>query len=184
MGSADGRSVTERCLMVVALLLLTEGPLFLILTGGASQGDGRPLPESYPLIQASFLLVYAASGIVLVWSWREVVALLFREKLILLLLLVVAASVLWSEAPALTARRIVAFTGTTLVGVHLAVRYRTSRQLQLLAWSFGIAIVLSLAMIVLFVRPNEVVRQAQLATRSLQGVSASSLAQAPITVTR
>ena len=140
----------EQVMAVVALLLLTEGPLLLFLTGGASQGDGRPGPESYPLIQASFLVIYVATGLVLLRSWRDVLTMLSQEKFVLALLVIVGASVLWSGDPALTGRRIVAFGGTTLVGIHLAVRYRVQRQLQLLAWACGVSMVLSVTVTLCF----------------------------------
>jgi exopolysaccharide production protein ExoQ len=57
-------------------------------------------------------------------------------------------SFFWSDAPELTLRRSIALVGTSLFGVYFASRYSIKQQLQLLGWTFGIAIVLSLIFVV------------------------------------
>ncbi|NJR74101.1 MAG: O-antigen ligase family protein [Scytonema sp. CRU_2_7] len=65
------------------------------------------------------------------------------EPLLMLLLAIALVSVLWSFAPMVTLRRSVALVGTTFFGVYLATRYSLKEQLQLLAWTLGIAALLS-----------------------------------------
>jgi O-antigen ligase len=53
-------------------------------------------------------------------------------------------SIFWSADPSLTINRSIALIGTTLFGIYLATRYSLKEQLHLLAWMFGLAILLSI----------------------------------------
>ncbi len=134
----------ELAFTVLSLLLYTGGPLTVIITGGASQGDGLNGEEvDSSLIQLIFLLNYVVTFLLLVARWKKVIYALRKEKFILALVGVAVFSVFWSVAPAKTIRRGMALVGTTMFGLYLATRYSVRQQLQLLGWMFGIAATLS-----------------------------------------
>ena len=133
---------------IVSLLLSTGALLPVILSGGASQGDGGPEVTDYPLIQLFFLLNYVVTFFLLVARWKKVIYLLSKDKFIWVLVGLAVVSIFWSYAPAMTLRRSIALVGTTLFGLYLATRYSLRQQLQLLGWMFGISVVLSLLFVV------------------------------------
>ena len=134
---------TEKAFTILSLLLFSGDFIFLILSGGVSQGDGREAPSAYPLIQLVFLIIYVVTFSLLAKQWKEVLNLLLKEKFILLLLGIAFVSVLWSYDPSLTLRRSIALGGTSLFGIYFGIRYTLKQQLQLLGWMFSIAILLS-----------------------------------------
>jgi O-antigen ligase len=73
-----------------------------------------------------------------------VIYLIRKDRVIGVLMGMVFVSLLWSVAPTSTLIRAFALVGTTLFGIYLATRYSMRQQLQMLAWMFCIAIVLSL----------------------------------------
>ncbi|MGF1479255.1 MAG: O-antigen ligase family protein [Cyanophyceae cyanobacterium] len=135
--------LVEQGFTTIALVLFTDGPLRVLLTGGASQGDGSESLGSSSLIQLVFLVIYTAVCCLLIRRWKQSVNLLLQEKFILLLIGLAVASVAWSYAPAITVRRTVALVGTTLFGLYFATRYSIKQQLKLLGWALGIATILS-----------------------------------------
>lgn len=140
----------ERGFTVVSLLFFSRGLLELILSGGASEGDGSPKLSSSSLMQFVFFLIYLVTIFLLVKSWKQVLNLLAKDKFILLLVGLAIISVFWSYAPELTLRRSMALVGTTLFGIYFGTRYSIKQQLQLLACTFGIAIILSLVFVLVF----------------------------------
>lgn len=134
----------EQSFTVVSLLHYTGGPLVVILSGGASEGDKSVAPPDYPLVQLLFLVNYIISFILLVLRWKKVIQVIRKDRYITVLLGVCIISCLWSTAPTVTLIRSVAIIGNSLFGVYLATRYSLKQQLQLLSWTFGIAIILSL----------------------------------------
>ena len=135
--------VLVRVFVVFVFLLASTGLLIPLLRqqGGAvtdvSAGD--------PVTQVIWLGVYAATFLLITLRWRQFVAVVTGDKLLLLLVAIVVLSVLWSAAPETTLRRAVALVGTTAFGAYLATRYTLGGQLRLLASALGIAAVLSLA---------------------------------------
>jgi exopolysaccharide production protein ExoQ len=65
------------------------------------------------------------------------------------------ASVLWSQAPALTVRRSIALLLTLVFGVYFASRFTRKQQFRLLAWAFAICIVFSFVFELLDLNPSE-----------------------------
>ena len=144
-----GLLIAEKIFTVISLLHYTGGPLVVILSGGESEGDNAIGISSYPLIQFLFFLNFAISFILLALRWKSVLSVLSRERLISTLLGLSILSVLWSSVPSVTIVRNIALLGTSLFGLYLASRYSLREQLQLLAWAYGIAIVLSVIFIVI-----------------------------------
>jgi len=124
----------------------------LLLTGGASEGDGTPLEVESggdsPIIWFIFLLSYSMSLFLLALRWKRTFYVLSKNKLILVLLIFTLASVLWSVSPDITLRRVIALAGTTFFGCYLAVSYSLKQLLQLLAWTFAVSIILSFIFII------------------------------------
>jgi O-antigen ligase len=134
--------VLAKCATIFVFLLASTGLLLPLLQAqngtvvDASQGD--------PVTQAVWFLVYLVMFLLFLVQWRYLISVALRDKLLLLLTALAIVSVLWSVAPDVTVRRGVALIGTSLFGVYLAGRFSEAEMLRLLAWTFGIAAVLSL----------------------------------------
>lgn len=134
----------EQAFTVLSLIHYSGGPLVVILNGGANEGDdGGGIPADYALVQLIFLLIYGVTFLLLVARWKKVIYVIGKDQFIWVLVGVAVLSVFWSDAPDLTKTRSIALVGTTLFGYYLASRYSMKQQLQLLAWAFGISIILS-----------------------------------------
>jgi len=130
----------ERAFAVVVLFLATGGLLPLVrLERGVAFDD----LEGDPVMQITWLAVYATTLVLLSTRAKEIFRLLARERWIVLLCGLAAASVLWSVAPDVTFRRTVALFGTTAFGVYLASRYTVHDLLRLVGWVLTAAVVLS-----------------------------------------
>jgi O-antigen ligase len=74
---------------------------------------------------------------------KNTIETIFRGKFIWILIALIPLSVLWSDFPALTLRRSIAFIETCAFGIYLACRYNIKQQLKLLGWAIGIAVFIS-----------------------------------------
>ncbi|MEJ7842587.1 MAG: O-antigen ligase family protein [Rubrobacter sp.] len=139
--SAGSPRMPEKVFVVLALLLFTGA--FLALLGGGDEATSGAGDGNF-LAQASYLSIYGITFLLIVVRFRRFVYVATREPLLVLLVVLAMLSVLWSVAPDITFRRSVALLGTTLFGGYLAMRFSLREQLQLLAWTLGIAALLSL----------------------------------------
>ncbi len=139
---------SEDIFTVLALIFYAGAVFKLVLSGGANQNQGTQYDAS--LIQLIAMSIYSTSGALLALRWRKVIGTLVRDPWLLAILGLALLSILWSEAPAFTIRRNIALVGTSLFGVYMATRYTLQQQLKLLAWAFGIMIILSLLFVVAF----------------------------------
>lgn len=137
---------------VVLSLLLFTGGLLPVLRQESSESLSTS-PTAFSLIDPTqandttrlvWLVIYGITLVLIFTRWKQFVYIVTREKLLLLLVGIVLVSVLWSTAPEVTLRRSVGLIGTTLFGVYLAMRFDLSELLRLLAWTLGIAALLSL----------------------------------------
>jgi len=107
-------------------------------------------------------------GMQILWSFLYVITLVlyarncdrpFRTLFVVSPLIAVItfafASVFWSQDPALTLRRSTALALTLVFGVYLASRFSQKEQLRLLAWAFGVCIVLSFLFELLGLNPSQ-----------------------------
>jgi exopolysaccharide production protein ExoQ len=78
--------------------------------------------------------------------WR----LFLQQKLLIALLVWVFASVLWSDAPAITIRRATALLATTILGVYVAERFTLRQQMKMLLVTLSCIALLSLVAGLLF----------------------------------
>ncbi|BAY61778.1 O-antigen polymerase [Calothrix brevissima NIES-22] len=134
----------EKVFTVVSLLLYSGGPLTVIVSGGASQGDGEAADLNTSSIQLVFMLIYLITVLLLLCRWKKAISILSQVSFSWIILLLSALSIFWSAAPEVTLIRSVALLGTTLFGMYFATRYTLQEQLHLAKWMFMLAIVLSL----------------------------------------
>lgn len=135
--------LAEKVFTVVSLINYAGGLIALILSGGASEGDKVVGTPDNALIQLVFFINYVISFFLLAFRWKKVIKILNKDRFITVLLGLCFISFLWSAAPTVTLVRSVAILGTSLFGVYIGSRYSLKEQLQLLAWTFGIVIILS-----------------------------------------
>jgi exopolysaccharide production protein ExoQ len=130
---------------VLSLLHYSGGPLTVVFSGGANEGEvekgAAEIDNS--LILVLFFLIYALTFLLLIARWKKVVNVLSKDRLIWVLVGFAVLSILWSANPSKSISRCIALIGTTMFGLYLATRYTMKEQLKLLAWTFGIAVVLS-----------------------------------------
>jgi exopolysaccharide production protein ExoQ len=141
--------IIEYPFSVLSLMLYTGGPLTVILSGGASEGeDGVDNNNDNSLIKIIFLFIYFITFILLLFRWKKVVYVLSKDNYIILLLGIVTASILWSINSEITVSRCIAIVGTSLFGIYLASRYTLKEQVVLLGWTFTVITLLSLLFVV------------------------------------
>ena len=133
---------TEEAFTVVSLLLYSGGPLTVILSNGANEGDDSGETNT-SLILVLFFFNYLITFFLLILRWIKVIRVMKKEKIILLLVGIAVFSFVWSYLPKKTLTRGIAIIGTTLFGIYLASRYTIKQQLQLLGWMYGIAVIFS-----------------------------------------
>ncbi len=133
---------TEEAFTVVSLLLYSGGPLTVILSGGANEGDDSGETNT-SLILVLFFFNYLVTLFLLVLRWKKVMQVMKKEKIIFLLVGIAVFSFVWSSLPKKTLTRGIAIVGTSLFGLYLASRYTIKEQLKLLGWMYGIAVILS-----------------------------------------
>lgn len=92
----------------------------------------------YPAYGLALAMVLLRPG----YSFKAVM----RTPLLILLLSLTAASVMWSIAPDMTSRRVMALVFTTLGGVALATRWRWTTLTELFATAFALMAVASLVL--------------------------------------
>lgn len=140
---ASAIKTAERLFVVFALLFFTYPIIGLLQQQpeGLMAADLARLDAVWKIIRWA---IYAVTLLLLVPQWKSALSVASRDKLLWGLVGLTLLSVLWSDLPATTLRRSIGLVATTLFGVYLAKRYSIKEQLQLLAWMFGIAAVLSL----------------------------------------
>lgn len=138
----------EKIFVILALQLYSGGIIYVILSGGVSQGEDSQVPVDLTIVRQILLVVYSITFILLILRWKKTIYLISKEKFISTLVILAILSILWSSNPTRTLNGCVALIGTTAFGVYLATRYSLKQQLQLLGWTFGIAVVLSLFFVI------------------------------------
>ena len=134
---------------IFALIHFANGMLPLLLTKGASEGDGIDINIfDLSLISKVSLLIYFCAFILLVLRWKKVINIVTEGKFIWLYVLFVFLSFFWSAAPDKTFRFGVYGIGGTTVGLYLATRYTLKEQLNILAWASATICILSVIFIV------------------------------------
>ncbi|MBF2084106.1 O-antigen ligase [Thermoleptolyngbya sp. C42_A2020_037] len=139
----------EIIFVIAYLILYAGGILALLISGGFSEGDGGSLMDfDFALIRQLLLVNYGISFLLLLRRWKYVVSHLLRYPFILIIIGLVLCSVLWSAQPNLTQTRAIALLGTTLFGVYFGTRFSPKEQLDILAITFSVILLLSLVFVI------------------------------------
>ncbi|MGD1874363.1 MAG: O-antigen ligase family protein [Mastigocoleus sp.] len=120
-------------------LFLSTSALIPVLLEKDSTG-GIPSDPFSPLL---FLGVYTVTCLLIFIRRKSFLRVAQMDIWVWLLIGIALASTLWTFAPDITLRRSILLLGSTLFGVYLAMRFTIREQLQLMAWAFGIIIILS-----------------------------------------
>jgi exopolysaccharide production protein ExoQ len=124
---------------VWALLLTAD-------TYGLFRGDARDSlypSETDPVMQLLFITTYGIVCALLVRRGVQSLRVAAARPLLWIFVGLALLSTTWSAAPSVTLVRSVAFAGTTLLGLYLAVTFDLNELLKLLAWVLGALAVLS-----------------------------------------
>lgn len=104
--------------------------------------------EGNALTQALLFTVYLVSAVLLLTHPARLLRLAATAKLLPVLLLLATVSIVWSDTPDISLRRIVALLGSATFGLYLATRYPRVALLRVLLSVSVIAIAFSLAVCV------------------------------------
>jgi exopolysaccharide production protein ExoQ len=141
----------EAGVCIVGIMMLLEVVRFFV-TGNSAAYDPLDPAAGNPMARAAWYPFYLALLAVAALRWREMLASLRPAALIYVLLAFSALSTLWSIAPELTSRRMIAMVFTVLFGVYLAMRGPWLSSLRLIgAAAFLVAV---LHLIVVLVMPG------------------------------
>jgi len=105
------------------------------------------LPETHPLSPLKEVLAYTAFTITLILiarRWKNFAYIVFKERFLWILIVLVIASISWSDLPLETLNQVMPLLRVTVFGTYFATRFNIKEQMQLLAWMFGAAAILSI----------------------------------------
>jgi exopolysaccharide production protein ExoQ len=134
--------------LVCALLLLTSGAFINLIVDenfnltAASAGDERA--------QLMWGVIDLIVVIVCFFHARQLVRVASRQPFILAFVGWASLSLMWSDDPQLTMRRIVGLLCTTALGFFLGMRFEMKALLRILAWALAFAVIASIIAAVLF----------------------------------
>ena len=135
----------EPTFAILAIIHYSANWLPLILSGGASEGDGTDINSfDFTLNVLLFLVTYLISASLLFLRWKKVIKFTGKGAVIWTMILIALASYFWSDFPERTLKSCVGLIGSTFFGVYLGSRYTLKEQLKLFAWAYGIIAVLSI----------------------------------------
>lgn len=95
-------------------------------------------------IQFLAFIAYPTTVFFLIVRWKETLWKLIQEKFLWLFIGFMLMSVVWAADFNESLYMSLKLIGTVLIGLSLGVRYSVKEQLQILAWAFGLAVILSL----------------------------------------
>jgi len=131
----------------VTVIFLASGA---VLQGILRAGDELETGGWIYLVWGSAYVITAGLVVVRRRRIRHVLRALWNEPLLFTLLLYTTLSFLWAADPLLTARRVVIFGGTVLIGVFLAARFTLHQIFRLSGVALAIAGTLSVLVVVFF----------------------------------
>lgn len=135
----------EPIFTVISLFIFSRAIIVLIISNGASEGDGHvSSADNYTAISIFLVLIYLITFALLTLRWRKVLAVLVRDRYISVYLGIFLLSYFWSDFPQETLRPSISGIGATAFGLYLATRYTIKEQVKLLFWTFTIMLLTSL----------------------------------------
>ena len=132
------KSIAEKAFVVLTLFFSTAALVPVLLD--TEEASGQPVDPLTPIL---FSGIYAVTLLLIVVRRKSFMRVATKEIFIWLLVGLAVASVYWTFAPELTPRRSVLLLGSTMFAVYVSARYSLREQLEFLAWTFGIIVVLS-----------------------------------------
>lgn len=136
---------SEFIFSIFSLVYLSQAIIPLFLTQGANEGDGINITSLDLSVHAKIgITVYVITFILLAIRWKKSLVTFSQNILLLLLMGVVCFSYFWSVNPEQTLRFSIYALGTTGIGLYLATRYTLAEQMNLLTWTYGFLLILSL----------------------------------------
>lgn len=125
---------------VSAVLFLSTGAFVTVFLSGYSQ---EAYAQGSPMMQVCWSCIYLAGLVRAHAIRRRLISVLKKNPALIALLALAALSFCWSLDPGLTLRRSLALLLCTLFAVDFGVRYPVEKQVYLISWTLGVAIVLS-----------------------------------------
>ena len=128
--------------------------LILLYAGGAWLFRPSYLSTAEVVINSTAinLAIYAFTFLSIALRWKHFVYALTKEKLLLIVVAITLCSVLWSVNIESTFGTNKGLIRATALGIYIATRYSLKEQLDIAAWTFGSAAVISLFYCLIF--PN------------------------------
>lgn len=133
----------ERIIVVLALLALASQMMPQFLFPNADVLFAQQ-PGGIFAFQLVYGVIYTVSAILLLTRWRIAADVAFRDPWLLALLGLAGLSILWSEWPMISLRRVAALYGGFVLALYIVVTFSRKEWLTLLAWALGLAGLLSL----------------------------------------
>ena len=131
----------EKAFTILSLFIFSGGVLVLVLSGGQQEYEEVSYDSS--LIRIAFFSIYAITFLLLSLRWKHTLDTLKQDYWIFSLVIIAVVSIVWSFEKSNTSKDVFTLVGSSLFGLYLASRYTLKEQLQLMGWTFGIAIILS-----------------------------------------
>ena len=121
----------------------------LILSGGASEGDGVDIRTvDLSLIAKIDLLIYFVVSILLFLRWKKVLKVASKATLYWPLIILACFSFFWSSMPDTSFRGAIYALGSSCVGIYIATRYTIKEQLDRLGWTLAFMLFMSIVFVV------------------------------------
>jgi exopolysaccharide production protein ExoQ len=130
----------EKAFVIASLLLFSQGFYSLVL-GTAIGGDEGDTESA--LLRFAFILIYLITFALLGFRLPRTIAYLKTNLWLLFLIGLTILSVSWSALPMVTLKEAVSLVGSSAFALYFASRYNFEEQLNILGWSFGIALFFS-----------------------------------------
>lgn len=138
--------LAEKIFAVVALLVFTE-----VLNFASYNNVSEGIPGFGYYVESLFdkivgyarILIYVITFLLLLARLNSVVRTARRDLILWLLVGVAATSYLWSDFPEVSQADGQTLIKTTLFGLYLASRFSWKELVQIMAWAFGLAVVIS-----------------------------------------
>ena len=141
--------IFEFVFSMLSLVHMSNAIVPLVLTRGANEGDGVDISSFDLSVNAKIsILIYLMTWMLLALRWKRILSALSYNKFLWLLMGIVCFSYFWSINPSQTLRFAIYAVGTTSFGLYLATRYTLSQQMDLLGWTYGLLLIISILLAV------------------------------------
>ncbi|NEQ47773.1 MAG: O-antigen ligase family protein [Leptolyngbya sp. SIOISBB] len=137
----------ETAFVLAYLFLYSKGIIVLVLTGGATEGDGAA-DWDFGILTLFWMFNYLVTASLVILKWDVLkdrfLAIICHNYFFWVFLMFVMLSTIWSEKPQETIKASIGLIGTVLFGVYIVCRYTFKEQINILLIFFGIVLVTSI----------------------------------------